>query len=67
MQEKDVRVGLRVMVPQRMVHDTYPWQERYGKVIGVESFLGTRPLIRVLLDGDSAVVITCRAEDLDFE
>lgn len=67
MQEKEVRVGLRVMVPERMVGDCYPWRERYGKVIEIEAFLETRPRIRVLLDGESAAVIVCRAEDLDYE
>ena len=64
---KDVRVGLRVEVPLRMVHDTYRWTQPYGTVIGVESFMGNEPRIRVRLDGEMASVVVCDAADLDYE
>ncbi len=67
MELKDVRVGLRVEVPLRMVHDTYPWKEPYGTVIEIDSFMGNEPRIRVLLDGEMATVVVCRAADLDYE
>lgn len=61
-----IRVGLRVMVPKSRVHDSRPWQECYGTVSHCDDFLGT-PEISVTLDGESASVIPCTAEELEPE
>ena len=62
----EVKLGLRVMVPFERLTEGRPWQECYGTVIQNDSYFGT-PEILVRLDGDSARVIRCRVEELDFE
>lgn len=67
MKVSELRVGLRVMVPQEKLTDGRPWQQRYGKVIEIESFLDTPPLVLVLLDGDSGRVVSCDPHEVDYE
>lgn len=66
MKLEEVKVGLRVMVPYERLTEGCPWQECYGTVIQHDSFFGT-PEILVRLDGDSARVIRCKLEELDYE
>jgi hypothetical protein len=67
MKVSELRVGLRVMVPQDKLTDGRPWQEPYGKVIEIERFLDTTPLVLVLLDGDSGRVVSCEPHEVDYE
>ena len=67
MKASELRMGLRVMVPQEKLTDGRPWQERYGKVIKIEHFLDTSPIVLVLLDGDSGRVVSCDPHEVDYE
>ncbi|MGP3789408.1 hypothetical protein [Pseudomonas sp. B392_1p] len=62
----DIRVGLRVMVPPSKVHDSWPWEERYGVVSHFDYFLGI-PEISVTLDGELGSVVPCTADELEPE
>ncbi len=64
---EDLNLGRRVMVPRERVSYGYPWAERYGTVVGLDSFMGLPPVISVLLDGEMAVVIGCKLSELDYE
>lgn len=66
MKVEELRIGLRVSVPAEKLREGWPWQERYGEIVEIETFFDST-LVLVNLDGQCSTVLSLKPEELDYE